>query len=161
MILSSITTFAPSLVNSVRNLESTTRMIRIPSDFQKTFLSIRRYIVEQLSVPSSFNINHSPLSLSHTHTFHFQFMFHLRRSQFLQVFNNSPDESSYYRNKLNREDVTQSLVMIQPILYAYSFSGPPEVRLWGYFVLPLLLCCHCAACTARLQQYHGRPNPAP
>jgi protein transport protein SEC23 len=26
-----------------------------------------------------------------------QFMFHLRRSQFLQVFNNSPDESSYYR----------------------------------------------------------------
>ena len=24
-------------------------------------------------------------------------MFHLRRSQFLQVFNNSPDETSYYR----------------------------------------------------------------
>ena len=56
-----------------------------------------------------------------------QFMFHLRRSQFMQVFNNSPDESSYYRNKLNREDVTQSLVMIQPILYAYTFNGPPEV----------------------------------
>ena len=55
-------------------------------------------------------------------------MFHLRRSQFLQVFNNSPDETAYYRNKLNKEDVTQSLVMIQPILYAYSFSGPPEVR---------------------------------
>lgn len=56
-------------------------------------------------------------------------MFHLRRSQFLQVFNNSPDESAYYRNKLNREDVTQSLVMIQPILYAYSFNGPPEVSM--------------------------------
>ncbi|CAI8008231.1 Protein transport protein Sec23A [Geodia barretti] len=55
-----------------------------------------------------------------------QFMFHLRRSPFLQVFNNSPDETSYYRNKLNKEDVTQSLVMIQPILYAYSFNGPPE-----------------------------------
>ena len=26
-----------------------------------------------------------------------QFMFHLRRSQFLQVFNSSPDETSYYR----------------------------------------------------------------
>jgi protein transport protein SEC23 len=26
-----------------------------------------------------------------------QFMFHLRRSQFLQAFNSSPDESSYYR----------------------------------------------------------------
>ena len=66
-------------------------------------------------------------TLTHTYTHCLQFMFHLRRSQFLQVFNNSPDESSYYRNKLNREDVTQSLVMIQPILYAYSFSGPPEV----------------------------------
>jgi Gelsolin repeat len=25
-----------------------------------------------------------------------------------------------------REDLTQSLVMIQPILYSYNFSGPPE-----------------------------------
>ncbi|KAH7966237.1 hypothetical protein HPB49_014696 [Dermacentor silvarum] len=55
-----------------------------------------------------------------------QFMFHLRRSQFIQVFNNSPDETSYYRHMLNREDMTQSLIMIQPILYAYSFNGPPE-----------------------------------
>nr|KAG5699739.1 hypothetical protein BaRGS_014155 [Batillaria attramentaria] len=55
-----------------------------------------------------------------------QFMFHLRRSQFLQVFNNSPDETSYYRHMLNVEDLTQSLIMIQPILYAYSFHGPPE-----------------------------------
>ncbi|KAK7103754.1 protein transport protein Sec23A-like isoform X2 [Littorina saxatilis] len=55
-----------------------------------------------------------------------QFMFHLRRSQFLQVFNNSPDETSYYRHMLNIEDLTQSLIMIQPILYAYSFTGPPE-----------------------------------
>ena len=30
-----------------------------------------------------------------------QFMFHLRRSQFLQVFNNSPDETSFYRGCLN------------------------------------------------------------
>lgn len=55
-----------------------------------------------------------------------QFMFHLRRSQFLQVFNNSPDETTYYRHMLNREDLTQSLIMIQPILYAYSFNGTPE-----------------------------------
>lgn len=27
---------------------------------------------------------------------------------------------------LMREDLTQSLIMIQPILYSYSFSGPPE-----------------------------------
>lgn len=55
-----------------------------------------------------------------------QFMFHLRRSHFLQVFNNSPDETSYYRHMLNVEDLTQSLIMIQPILYSYSFSGTPE-----------------------------------
>lgn len=55
-----------------------------------------------------------------------QFMFHLRRSPFLQVFNNSPDESSYYRHHFARQDLTQSLIMIQPILYSYSFHGPPE-----------------------------------
>lgn len=58
-----------------------------------------------------------------------QFMFHLRRSPFLQVFNNSPDESSYYRHHFVRQDLTQSLIMVQPILYSYSFYGPPEVSL--------------------------------
>jgi len=55
-----------------------------------------------------------------------QFMFHLRRSQFLQVFNNSPDETYYFRHMLLREDVTNSLNMIQPTLTAFSLSGPPE-----------------------------------
>lgn len=62
-------------------------------------------------------------------------MFHFRRSHFMQVFNNSPDETIYYRNKLFREDVSQSLVMIQPILYSYSFDGPPVVRIF-YWLLP-------------------------
>lgn len=30
------------------------------------------------------------------------------------------------RHMLMREDLTQSLVMIQPILYSYNFNGPPE-----------------------------------
>ena len=51
-----------------------------------------------------------------------QFMFHLRRSQFLQVFNNSPDETAFYRHVLNHEDVSNSLVMIQPTLDAYGFE---------------------------------------
>jgi protein transport protein SEC23 len=55
-----------------------------------------------------------------------QFMFHLRRSQFLQVFNNSPDETTYYRNILNREDVNNSLIMVQPTLMAYSMEAPPQ-----------------------------------
>ncbi|XP_010777439.1 protein transport protein Sec23B [Notothenia coriiceps] len=69
--------------------------------------------------PTSFKLSES-LSL------YPQFMFHLRRSPFLQVFNNSPDESSYYRHHFVRQDLTQSLIMVQPILYSYSFHGPPE-----------------------------------
>lgn len=58
-----------------------------------------------------------------------QFMFYLRRSQFLQVFNSSPDESTFLRYMLNRETVTSSLIMIQPTLEAYSFDGPPQAVL--------------------------------
>lgn len=54
-----------------------------------------------------------------------QFMYHLRRSQFLQVFNNTPDETAFFRLILNREGVVGSLIMIQPTLFAYSFDGPP------------------------------------
>mmetsp|Transcript_22037 Transcript_22037/g.67657 ORF Transcript_22037/g.67657 Transcript_22037/m.67657 type:complete len:777 (-) Transcript_22037:16-2346(-) len=55
-----------------------------------------------------------------------QFMFHLRRSQFLQLFNSSPDESTYYKSVLVKENVVHSLVMIQPSLLCYSFNGPPQ-----------------------------------
>eukprot|EP01018_Ginkgo_biloba_P005985 Gb_40586 [translate_table: standard] len=58
-----------------------------------------------------------------------QFIFHLRRSQFVQVFNNSPDETAYFRMILNRENVNNSVVMIQPSLISYSFNTPPEPAL--------------------------------
>jgi protein transport protein SEC23 len=58
-----------------------------------------------------------------------QFMFHLRRSQFLQLFNSSPDEAAYYRYIFTRESTTNSLVMIQPTLLSYSFNGPPAAAL--------------------------------
>ncbi|KAG5215284.1 hypothetical protein JEQ12_000860 [Ovis aries] len=64
--------------------------------------------------------------LSDSFSLHPQFMFHLRRSPFLPVFNNSPDESLYYRHHCAWQDLTQSLIMIQPILYSYSFHRPPE-----------------------------------
>ncbi|KAJ1976842.1 GTPase-activating protein S23 [Dimargaris xerosporica] len=54
-----------------------------------------------------------------------QFMFHLRRSQFLQVFNNSPDESAFYRHVFNSEDCNNTLIMIQPTLMSYGFDTPP------------------------------------
>lgn len=46
-----------------------------------------------------------------------------------QVFNNSPDETAYFRMLLNRENVPNSLVMIQPSLISYSFNGLPEAVL--------------------------------
>jgi protein transport protein SEC23 len=56
-----------------------------------------------------------------------QFMFHLRRSQFLQSFNVSPDESAYYKILMFRENVNNCLLMIQPALLQYSFDSPqPE-----------------------------------
>ncbi|XP_072970140.1 protein transport protein SEC23 E-like [Typha angustifolia] len=58
-----------------------------------------------------------------------QFMFNLRRSQFVQVFNNSPDETAYFRILLNRESITNSVVMIQPSLLSYSFNSPPTPAL--------------------------------
>eukprot|EP01023_Acetabularia_acetabulum_P064273 TRINITY_DN8262_c0_g1_i4.p1 TRINITY_DN8262_c0_g1~~TRINITY_DN8262_c0_g1_i4.p1 ORF type:complete len:470 (+),score=73.99 TRINITY_DN8262_c0_g1_i4:292-1701(+) len=55
-----------------------------------------------------------------------QFMFNLRRSQFVQVFGNSPDETAYFRHMLNRQPARDGIVMIQPVLTAYHFQGPPE-----------------------------------
>ncbi|TFY60720.1 hypothetical protein EVJ58_g4957 [Rhodofomes roseus] len=62
----------------------------------------------------------------HAHPAVPEFMFHLRRSQFLQVFNNSPDETAFYRHILNEEDVNSSLIMIQPTLMSYTFDTPPQ-----------------------------------
>eukprot|EP00828_Plagiopyla_frontata_P032649 TRINITY_DN4251_c0_g1_i1.p1 TRINITY_DN4251_c0_g1~~TRINITY_DN4251_c0_g1_i1.p1 ORF type:complete len:484 (+),score=73.58 TRINITY_DN4251_c0_g1_i1:179-1630(+) len=53
-----------------------------------------------------------------------QFMFHLRRSHFLQIFGITPDEAVNFRSTLLRENVTNSLVMIQPALLSYSFENP-------------------------------------
>lgn len=55
-----------------------------------------------------------------------QFLFNLRRSQFIQVFNNSPDETSFYRHSLMREDCSNSLLMIQPALVAYELGKETE-----------------------------------
>eukprot|EP00798_Chlamydomonas_sp_ICE-L_P005189 gene5189-18413_t len=54
------------------------------------------------------------------------FMFILRRSQFVQVFGNSPDETAYFRLLLFRVTTSDAMLMIQPQLTAYHFNGPPE-----------------------------------
>ncbi|EOA29902.1 hypothetical protein CARUB_v10012995mg [Capsella rubella] len=58
-----------------------------------------------------------------------QFIFNLRRSQFVQVFNNSPDETAYFCMLLNRENISNATVMIQPSLTMYSFTSPPQPAL--------------------------------
>eukprot|EP00249_Psilotum_nudum_P023949 c29037_g1_i2 orf=226-2505(+) len=68
----------------------------------------------------------SSFSFSSKFAIYPQFIFHLRRSQFVQVFNNSPDETAYYRMVLCRENVNNSVAMIQPSLISYSFNSPPE-----------------------------------
>ncbi|XP_021759982.1 protein transport protein SEC23-like isoform X1 [Chenopodium quinoa] len=73
--------------------------------------------------------NPNSFSLSPRFSIFPQFIFHLRRSQFVQVFNNSPDETAYFRMILNRENVANSVVMIQPSLISYSLQSPPEPAL--------------------------------
>lgn len=56
-----------------------------------------------------------------------QFMYYMRRSQFLNRFNVSPDESAYYRQGILRGNVTNTLLMIQPVLLSYSFDSDVPV----------------------------------
>lgn len=57
-----------------------------------------------------------------------QFLYHLRRSPFINVFNSSPDETSYVRHVFMHEDTANSLLMIQPTLLSY------DVNTWGSLV---------------------------
>jgi len=67
------------------------------------------------------------LRLSPGFTLFPQFCFHLRRSQFIQVFNSSPDESAFYRSALLRDNVPGALVMIQPTLDAYELGAAEPI----------------------------------
>uniref|UniRef100_A0A0D9VYU2 Protein transport protein SEC23 n=1 Tax=Leersia perrieri TaxID=77586 RepID=A0A0D9VYU2_9ORYZ len=67
----------------------------------------------------------STFRLSTNFSLYPQFMYYLRRSQFIDVFNSSPDETAFFRLMLDREGVVGSLIMIQPTLFQYSFDGPP------------------------------------
>lgn len=68
----------------------------------------------------------SSFQLSSNFSLYPQFMYYLRRSQFIDVFNGTPDETAFFRLMLNREGVVGSLIMIQPTLFRYSFDGPSK-----------------------------------
>ena len=85
---------------------------------------IDRMLIRLVSKFSTFTPNDpSSLRLSERFTLFPQFMFHLRRSQFVQPFNNTPDESVFYRHCLNRENVPNEITMIQPSLDMYSIES--------------------------------------
>ncbi|KAL0481516.1 protein transport protein SEC23 [Acrasis kona] len=67
-----------------------------------------------------------------------QFMYHLRRSQFLRVFNSSPDETAFFRLWLNRENTFNCILMIQPTLHSYAAGQayPMTVQLDSVSVRP-------------------------
>lgn len=51
-----------------------------------------------------------------------QFMFYFRKSFFVQKFGISVDESAFYKMMLNRETLSNMLVMIQPALFSYDLD---------------------------------------
>ncbi|KAF5736780.1 protein transport protein sec23-1 [Tripterygium wilfordii] len=113
--------------------------------------------------PSSFR-------LSSNFSLYPQFMFYLRRSQFIDVFNTTPDETAFFRLMLNREGVVGSLIMIQPTLFQYSFDGPPipvllDVRSISPDTILLFdsyfhVVIHCGSKIAQWRKlgYHKDPN---
>lgn len=82
-------------------------LIRLTSKFGK-------YVKD---VPNSFKLTKS-------FSYFPQFMFYLRRSSFIQSFNESPDESIYYKTQLMFQNVENCTIMIQPLLYEYTPENP-------------------------------------
>eukprot|EP01156_Anaeramoeba_ignava_P022573 Anaeramoba_ignava/c20801_g1_i1.p2 GENE.c20801_g1_i1~~c20801_g1_i1.p2 ORF type:complete len:335 (+),score=85.24 c20801_g1_i1:1345-2349(+) len=66
------------------------------------------------------------LSISPKFSIYPQFMFHFRRSNLLKVFNNSPDETAFFRHYLLRENTFHSILIIQPMLQSYPLDKSPS-----------------------------------
>eukprot|EP00919_Chromeraceae_sp_WS-2016_P065818 GHVR01155646.1.p1 GENE.GHVR01155646.1~~GHVR01155646.1.p1 ORF type:complete len:113 (-),score=1.33 GHVR01155646.1:313-651(-) len=49
-----------------------------------------------------------------------QFMYHLRRSSFINPFGAPPDQSIYVKTCMQRESISNCIVMIQPVLLKYT-----------------------------------------
>ncbi|CAL5012979.1 unnamed protein product [Urochloa decumbens] len=110
------------------------RLVSFKIEAEVDFDPIRWLDRALISLCSKFGDYHketpSSFSLSPRLSIFPQFIFNLRRSQFVQVFNNSPDETAYFTMMLNRENVANAVVMIQPSLISYSFQS--EWRKAGY-----------------------------
>ncbi|XP_049849293.1 protein transport protein SEC23-like [Schistocerca gregaria] len=97
-----------------------------------------RHLITLLYHFSDFHKNEpSSLLIPQEMCIYHQFMFYLRRGVLIQFFNNSPDETVFYRFYLHRESVSNILVMIQPTLDSYTLDNEPiPVHLSADSVLP-------------------------
>jgi protein transport protein SEC23 len=86
---------------------------KILIDFMSTFCKYSINDPNSIIIPPSINL--LP-----------QFIYHLRRSNFIQIFNSSPDETSFYRHCFFTEDCINTLIMIQPTLTSYELEKEPE-----------------------------------
>nr|XP_027206383.1 protein transport protein sec23-1-like [Dermatophagoides pteronyssinus] len=69
----------------------------------------------QKGIPSSFRL---PMEFMYYPTF----MYHLRRGPFIDVLNNSPDETAFYRLCLLRENLRNTITMVTPSLIMYTLN---------------------------------------
>ncbi|KAH3671093.1 hypothetical protein OGAPHI_000804 [Ogataea philodendri] len=88
---------------------------------------VDKVLVDLCSKFGSYKVNDpNSLVLSPSLNLFPQFMYHLRRSNFIQIFNSSPDETAFYRHCFLTEECMNSLIMIQPTLTSFEIEAEPE-----------------------------------
>lgn len=88
---------------------------------------INKTLIDFLTIFATYRINDATsVKIPPTVNLLPQFIYHLRRSNFIQIFNSSPDETSFYRHCFFTEDCINSLIMIQPTLTSYELDKEPE-----------------------------------
>ncbi|KAE8302458.1 Sec23 [Giardia duodenalis] len=86
---------------------------------------IDRSIIKLSQAFSSYQLqNAATLVFQPNFEFFPQFLYHFRRSEFIQLFGQSPDETAMKRFQLLRQTTANVLTMMQPVLYAYTVTNP-------------------------------------
>jgi protein transport protein SEC23 len=101
----------------------------VDKGYKEEFIDVLRWLDKNLiRLISKFAeyTKDDPKSFKLTKEFNYfpQFMFYLRRSHFIQNFNASPDEVTYYKISMMRENIMNCTIMIQPVLFVYTAEKP-------------------------------------
>eukprot|EP01062_Namystynia_karyoxenos_P078989 TRINITY_DN8238_c0_g1_i1.p1 TRINITY_DN8238_c0_g1~~TRINITY_DN8238_c0_g1_i1.p1 ORF type:complete len:1068 (+),score=322.94 TRINITY_DN8238_c0_g1_i1:97-3204(+) len=124
----------PQVVNQVAAFDQVTAAVlcsrvaakymeRSGNNLTPTLRWVDRMLIRFVKKFAEYRLNdYNSLRLSPQYQLFPQFLYYLRRAEFLQVFNSSPDETVWYRHLLHRENVHNGAVMIQPSLQAYQYG---------------------------------------